>query len=111
MENLINRNTFCKDYHHLIEDRIKFLDNSQHSKTTHNRHYNRLRNKVIDDMLKEHNQGSIMKIELNQYTKNLVRLDATPKSNFWAGKLEQYDLEDKCLGSSKESRLLEKKFT
>jgi hypothetical protein len=102
------RNKFIQDYHHYIEDRVKQLDNHQHTNTSNKRHLNRLRNKIIDDLMEEASQiGYVSKIDRGTYRKNLVQLDEQPKTHFWKHKLAAYDAEDAKLGTTKESRLKE----
>ena len=48
-----SRAKFVLDYQHLIEARMRQMDSNNHSKTTNARHLNRLRNRVIEDLIKE----------------------------------------------------------
>ena len=100
------KNIFIQNYHHLIEERVRRLDNRQHTQTTSNRHYNRLRNRVIEDMMSEQRQISyVSQIERDNYSKKLIRLDDADQTHFWKHKLAFYDAEDAKLGTTKEERL------
>ena len=101
---------FAAEYHHLIEERMQKLDNGQHSNTTTSRHKNRLRNKVIDDLIKEQAVFSEKTKDKSEYTKCLVRMEEIPNSHFWKTKLLEYDEEDRKKGPTKEERLIVKEF-
>jgi hypothetical protein len=101
------RNNFVRDYHQLIEERVQRLDDNKHSKTTNIRHYNRLKNRINEEMMSEQRQiGYVSKVERDNYSTRLIMLDETPKTHFWEKKLMAYDAEDQKLGTTKESRLL-----
>jgi hypothetical protein len=59
-------------------------------------------------MLSEQSQiGYVSKRERDFFSRKLIMLDETPKTQFRRNKLIAYDAEDKYFGTTKESRLSE----